>query len=102
RAATPDISPPSLHDALPICSHTQNYKEVQTDTSGEVNRFEFNPVLGAGLNIPLSDNWKLLPEFSWVLPEFNEDSRIIKNIFFFRSEEHTSELQSREKLVCRL
>ncbi|MFA7612839.1 MAG: hypothetical protein WCY48_01295 [Candidatus Caldatribacteriota bacterium] len=87
-AAFAQIKGPEKIDGwqLHIGSHTQNYKEVQTDTSGEVNRFEFNPVLGAGLNIPLSDNWKLLPEFSWVLPEFNEDSRIIKNIFFFRAD----------------
>src|SRR5690606_41084457 len=34
---------------------------------------------------------------------FNARKQIIKNGFFEgRSEEHTSELQSREKLVCRL
>lgn len=67
-------------------SHTQNYNAIQTNGSGEIRKFEFNPVIGGGLNIPLSDNWKFLPEISWVLPKFNEDSKIIKNIFFFRAD----------------
>lgn len=67
-------------------SHTQNFNDVQTNTSGKLNTFEFNPTIGAGLNIPISANWKLLPEMSWVLPKFNEDSKIIKNIFFFRAD----------------
>lgn len=71
---------------LHLGSHTQSYHEIQTDGSGTLNKFEFKPTIGAGLNIPLSDNWKFLPEASWVLPEFNEDSRIIKNIFLFRAD----------------
>lgn len=67
-------------------SHTQNYNDIQTNSSGQTNKFEFNPTIGAGLNIPLSENWKFLPEASWVLPKFNEDSKIIKNIFFFRAD----------------
>src|SRR5690606_40089043 len=30
------------------------------------------------------------------------EGRLLKASYFFRSEEHTSELQSREKIVCRL
>ncbi|MFA5584451.1 MAG: hypothetical protein WDA09_09565 [Bacteriovoracaceae bacterium] len=68
-------------------SHVQNFNDVQTNASGKLNdSFEFNPTIGAGLNIPLSTNWKFLPEMTWVLPEFNDDSRIIKNIFFFRAD----------------
>lgn len=71
---------------LHLGSHTQSYKEVQTDTSGTLNKFEFNPIIGAGLNVPLNNSWKFLPEASWVLPQFNDDSKIIKNIFFFRAD----------------
>ena len=67
-------------------SHTQNYNSIQTDGAGEIRKFEFNPVIGGGLNIPLSADWKFLPEISWVLPKFNDNSKIIKNIFFFRAD----------------
>lgn len=67
-------------------SHTPYFNEVQTDVSGKRSKFEFNPTIGAGLNIPVSNNWKFLPEVSWVLPKFNEDSKIIKNILFFRAD----------------
>lgn len=67
-------------------SHTQFYKEIQVNSSGKKNSFEFNPALGAGLTVPLSESFKFLPEFSWVLPKLNENSRIIKNVFFFRAD----------------
>lgn len=65
-------------------THTQFYNEVQVNSSGKKNSFDFNPAIGAGLTVPLSENFKLLPELTWILPKFNEDSKIIKNIFFFR------------------
>src|SRR5690606_41544335 len=34
--------------------------------------------------------------------ELNQEVPLIKNVRLLRSEEHTSELQSRENLVCRL
>src|SRR5436309_5388881 len=71
----------SLHDALPIS------KVVGLDRD---RRGHFNDALGRsaprGARLPM-------------LPAFDEQriSRIVG-----RSEEHTSELQSRENLVCRL
>src|SRR2546429_5274350 len=56
------------------------------------NAFDF--VIGGGLDIPVSHNVSIRPaQFDFVLTRFGND---------FRSEEHTSELQSRLHLVCRL
>src|SRR5690606_40449305 len=40
--------------------------------------------------------------YARVMDEINGGSPLKKKIFHWRSEEHTSELQSRENLVCRL
>ena len=87
-SAQAQIKGPSSIDGwlMHLGSHTEYYKEIQSDASGKLRTFEFNPVIGAGFNIPLADNWKFLPEMSWVLPKFNDDSRIIKNIFLFRAD----------------
>src|SRR5690606_39459871 len=84
-AATPALYPLSLHDALPISAvgiadelgHPQQRRVV-------ADRFEGPRVLGvAGERLQ-----RIVAEE----PALEVD----------RSEEHTSELQSREKLVCRL
>src|SRR5690606_40551448 len=67
----------SLHDALPICADTRHLKLVHKITGGEH---------GAALAVIFRR-----------VDEFQHDFRCGK-----RSEEHTSELQSRENLVCRL
>lgn len=86
--AQAQIKGPSTIDGwqIHLGSHTQNYNEVQIDSAGKRNSFDVNPTIGAGLNIPISDQWKFLPEFTWVLPKLNEDSQIIKNILFFRAD----------------
>src|SRR2546422_8455540 len=73
--ATTEIYTLSLHDALPICSKVLKYKLI-------INLFE-------SLESFSQDS----PETSWLV--FQVDK-------LFRSEEHTSELQSRLHLVCRL
>src|SRR5690606_39899200 len=50
-------------------------------------------------NIPASAREQLRQELGLDLPLWQQYLRYITN---FRSEEHTSELQSRENLVCRL
>src|SRR5690606_40012917 len=66
--------------------------------------FFFIPLLWSVV-LMLSD-WNLIsPEWRWVgLQNFLEalQSRRVQQAFLSRSEEHTSELQSRENLVCRL
>src|SRR5690606_40909528 len=96
--ATPQLSPLSLHDALPIC-------------------------LDGVRNLPLHEGrtrttrfWKPscphpIPIHTWLREQLYCDhpSRLcrlfLRNVPVHtqaRSEEHTSELQSRENLVCRL
>src|SRR5690606_41717401 len=64
----------SLHDALPICRHYEALERLPESfiVMGDA-ACAFNPVFGQGMAVSA-----------------------------MRSEEHTSELQSREKLVCRL
>src|SRR3712207_9367624 len=74
--ATPEIYSLSLHDALPIC-------HLQAGTSGQVSK----------------------PQWHGRKPKAMK-TLIVGDHFIpssaFRSEEHTSELQSRQYLVCRL
>src|SRR5690606_41029445 len=93
-AAHPPLCPLSLHDALPLstcfCSSAESL-------------LSFSALLKAS-GVRLSRNaWRLSPaafsasarwgcsRSAWILP-----------VDASRSEEHTSELQSRENLVCRL
>src|SRR2546422_3610232 len=76
--ATTEIYTLSLHDALPILIPFESYMipfYLQIKALGWVNTYQ-------GISAPL-----LIMSFG---------------IFFMRSEEHTSELQSRLHLVCRL
>src|SRR5687768_17895854 len=85
-----DTAPPlictlSLHDALPICSSDHapyRYDETGKLTKGERTTFKdtANGVPGIELRVPLLFTYG----------------------YRARSEEHTSELQSRLHLVCRL
>src|SRR5207253_5256214 len=90
--ATPptDIYPLSLHDALPICGDSCLSKEhlpfVFPETIAVRNFYRDVSV-----------------QFGVVgLPYFAERASAKKGDQFKRSEEHTSELQSRGHLVCRL
>src|SRR5207253_9345003 len=88
RPATHEISTLSLHDALPIfqaryeVNISETYGRVEGSTSGGLDNCtdKVQPRVRAAL-----------PPLAW--QTFDID---------FRSEEHTSELQSRGHLVCRL
>src|SRR5690606_39474392 len=82
-AANPEIYPPSLHDALPIWARVF----VIATSIGVAPRSIAVSIIGAGLS-----------ELDWQAG----DNVWITVIAVLRSEEHTSELQSRENLVCRL
>src|SRR5207302_10780560 len=84
--APPEISTLSLRDALPIC-----------DCGGPPS-----PTVACAHGNPYA-----LPP--WLMPHMHTPYRFIDGLgedmvgyIFPRSEEHTSELQSRENLVCRL
>src|SRR5206468_12436867 len=85
----PDIYPLSLHDALPICSSGDSSVKVRP-----------SPPRGA-----VPNKIRRWTRSGWskasccaIIPPREKPTTLI----LFRSEEHTSELQSRSDLVCRL
>src|SRR5690606_40816261 len=95
RSATPPISTLSLHDALPICElayaelkrafHDREVDKVyHTVVEGRLDPLE------GTIDAPVGRH----PGSRWKFAVVTDGKR--------RSEEHTSELQSRENLVCRL
>src|SRR3712207_8914085 len=82
--ATTEIYTLSLHDALPIC-----FAELSLARS--LGRPVFPLRLEAGADLPL------LSDVQWV--DLGDGDSGVDRV---RSEEHTSELQSRQYLVCRL
>src|SRR3712207_7171764 len=83
--ATTEIYTLSLHDALPIFAEAQASGKVQTI---------FAPNLG------ISDDKGVYPFIPEMIRTYLGEEPILHNAE--RSEEHTSELQSRQYLVCRL
>src|SRR5690606_41972184 len=88
---TPDIYPLALHDALPISSPAQ--RALSLLVRREHSRPELTrKLLARGVaEADAAEAVARMAEAGW-----QDDQR------FARSEEHTSELQSRENLVCRL
>src|SRR5690606_40941614 len=97
--AAADTDHPSLHDALPI----SKAPKVSTTPTGVFKFTDFEPritisdsVAEQGINLPRTPAEIPTPELiinTQTKTKFPVDDR---------SEEHTSELQSRENLVCRL
>src|SRR3712207_7337446 len=83
--ATTEIYTLSLHDALPIFSRIFGPNATSSATVSE--------------KIWWSGFWKTYPT-SW--PSRRSPCFTVSSPFTRRSEEHTSELQSRQYLVCRL
>src|SRR5690606_40033818 len=89
---SPDPSPLSLHDALPILAHNPHAAAVLAQN---LDNMGFHPYTHAVVGM-LNDK-----DIDGVIAKLA--SRIDHwYCAALRSEEHTSELQSREKLVCRL
>src|SRR5690606_41707545 len=88
--STSEVVPLSLHDALPISAQRQ---DVRRPAASGLSGRDFGPA---------SLNWKRVGAapalFSWAANARTCGNRLQPP----RSEEHTSELQSRENLVCRL
>src|SRR5690606_41876112 len=86
--ATPELYTLSLHDALPIFPGVRAESLLQ---------------LGRLLGVQEADS--LCEALNEDTPRDNESERLqnrVGSALHRRSEEHTSELQSRENLVCRL
>src|SRR3712207_8309809 len=83
--ATTEIYTLSLHDALPILMFKQAVEYI----------YEVRAVIAAGtMKIEEIEN-EIIPKLQAEVENSNQDE-------IARSEEHTSELQSRQYLVCRL
>src|SRR5690606_41943619 len=97
--ATPEIYPLSLHDALPI------YRRGRLETAEDdcADRRRQDPTPGTRRELRASEIRAGVGNFGTGQREHHPDrDRSRKAPAVCRSEEHTSELQSRENLVCRL
>src|SRR3712207_6978264 len=83
--ATTEIYTLSLHDALPI--------SMDTELTGPIE-------VSGWAEFPTKGLWDVHGKFQTEALYANGVKMIVSNEF--RSEEHTSELQSRQYLVCRL
>src|SRR5207249_11244653 len=90
-----ELSPLSLHDALPISSERDRQAMINLHRKHTGDLHSSNDALD--LDVSVLPNGVDLDYFH----PMPQDRRRF-NIVFSRSEEHTSELQSRFDLVCRL
>src|SRR5690606_41480445 len=86
-SATTEIYTLSLHDALPIFG----VKNIVIVGGGRAHKIT---------DFLKENNIPVLVNLTHDLPQFDDDDYDLP--YKLRSEEHTSELQSRENLVCRL
>src|SRR5690606_41177238 len=102
RAARPDSPTLSLHDALPICTRGRTTTEPRG--SPEVPRDPARPAaaLARALRRPGAAPPLAAGAGVAARPRRRRPGRVLHPALLRRSEEHTSELQSRENLVCRL
>src|SRR5690606_41998911 len=96
------IVPPSLHDALPICSKAfiTEVSQAQDGTLYPAVRDE--DVLSGPIPLPPLPEQRRIVQKLDTLSARTATARAHLAAIEKRSEEHTSELQSRENLVCRL
>src|SRR5690606_41386217 len=98
--ATSYISTLSLHDALPIfhgcvnCSGNDGFCNILPDAFGEIAD---NAIYNLIFIIPV-----FLVKHVGYGADKEQTFATLRRTIIIRSEEHTSELQSRENLVCRL
>src|SRR5690606_39395108 len=97
-----DLYTLSLHDALPISAagssssmvmffHAKGLKKIASGGGDETENITVHEVPLDGI-----DDWLKKAEGQGLLV----DPKVYTALYFVRSEEHTSELQSRENLVC--
>src|SRR5699024_12294504 len=90
-----DIYPLSLHDALPISIQSMTHEEL-AQVAQDIRRFLIEQLSVTGGHI--GPNLGVV-ELTLMLHKLFDSPN---DKFIWRSEEHTSELQSRFDLVCRL
>src|SRR5690606_40520576 len=99
--ATPDIYRLSLHDALPIFDHIGTSSTVLLAI---VNDILDLATVDAGIMQLDIEDVAIADEIDAAAKRVKErlqEHDLSLNVNLARSEEHTSELQSRENLVCR-
>src|SRR5690606_40848013 len=95
HTASPAIYTLSLHDALPISlGLTKDQRVTVSSTTGTIG-----PVLVRPYSVSRGSVVMYYPEVNKIISRSVDP---VSRTPAFRSEEHTSELQSRENLVCRL
>src|SRR5439155_25876106 len=99
--ATADISTVSLHDALPIYLLCEKDAAVELPIEQLVKKTSVPNLclLPSGPGPDGIFNYLYSPRMLRLFSRFREDRRSMRGE---RSEEHTSELESRGQLVCRL
>src|SRR5206468_12865137 len=92
----------SLHDALPIFVSAARITSIVSSTSTTLDFLVFDGFLctrGISVAVPIVPS---PTHMYWVWPIFPTTPATLSSSPTTRSEEHTSELQSRSDLVCRL
>src|SRR5690606_42039943 len=89
------ISTLSLHDALPISASRSSVAGAASANGSTPS----GPLMAANISATSSELPAIGPACTTVVPELKPWP--VSGMRPKRSEEHTSELQSREKLVCR-
>src|SRR5690606_39477972 len=102
-ATTPtEHSTLSLHDALPISIFHPVHGIVLPQMRPPLVRIAMLPVMGWHQQVFVLRLHLFHPSSLLVFFVRNIEIIDIYSLYVYRSEEHTSELQSRENLVCRL
>src|SRR5690606_41868775 len=100
--APPQLCPLSLHDALPISAATSSVRARE-------GHIESITVPANPLDVLAQQVVAMVATQEWEVPALlrlvrraSPFAQVSDAVVHARSEEHTSELQSRENLVCRL
>lgn len=67
-------------------SMTEFVGDVQIDSAGNKNKFEFNPLLAVGLRLNSILDTIIVTEALWVLPRTPGDGYVTENLFAFKFE----------------
>lgn len=62
---------------------TEFYNAIQTDTRGQKNKIDLDPMIGFSTDVELNKSWAVIPELNWVLPREAGD-KITRNLFMLR------------------
>src|SRR5690606_41765435 len=99
---TTDLIIPSLHDALPIYCGDSDIPALAVIPTSDLTVNWYDSAIGGNLLLENSFNFVPPGPGTYYAGYASEEFTCVGDYRTPRSEEHTSELQSRENLVCRL